>query len=76
MYYILIFFQRIEVSDGYFILRNFKTAITLQDLALIHFVLRLFFYKQLALEWQITKQHSGLNPLSLSNTKKLQIKEK
>ena len=26
-------------------------------------------YKQLALAWQITKQLSGLNPLSLSNNK-------
>ena len=25
-------------------------------------------YKQLAIEWQIAKQHSGLNPLSLSNS--------
>ena len=33
-------------------------------------------YKQLAVGWQITKQISGLNPLSLSNIKKLQIKEK
>ena len=27
------------------------------------------FYEQLALEWQIAKQVSGLNPLSLSNNK-------
>ena len=29
-----------------------------------------FFYNQLALGWQIAKQLSGLNPLSLSNNKK------
>ena len=33
-------------------------------------------YKQLALGWQIAKQLSGLNPLSLGNNKKLHIKEK
>ena len=33
-------------------------------------------YKQLALEWQTAKQLSGLNSLSLSNNKNLQIKEK
>ena len=33
-------------------------------------------YKQLALEWQTAKQLSGINSLSLSNNKNLQIKEK
>ena len=34
-------------------------------------------YKQPALKWQIAKQLSGLNPLSLTNNKNyLQIKEK
>ena len=33
-------------------------------------------YKQLVLRWQITKQLSGPNPLSISNNKKLEIKEK
>ena len=32
-------------------------------------------YKQLALGWQIAKQLSGLNPLSLSNNKKYELKK-
>ena len=31
-------------------------------------------YKQLALAWQIAKQLSGLNPLSLSNNKNYSLK--
>ena len=31
-------------------------------------------YKQLALAWQIAKQLSGLNPLSLSNKKNYRLK--
>ena len=31
-------------------------------------------YKQLTLPWQITKQLSGLNPLSLSNNKNYSLK--
>ena len=31
-------------------------------------------YKQLALTWQIAKQLSGLNPLSLSNNKNYSLK--
>ena len=42
--------------------------------------LHLFFYtqlvyKQLALGWQIAKQLSGLNPLSLSNNKNYRLKK-
>ena len=42
-------------------------------------LLRLVFYKQpvykqLALAWQIAKQLSGLNPLSLSNNKNYSLK--
>ena len=42
-------------------------------------LLHLAFYKQpvdkqLALAWQITKQLSGLNPLSLSNNKNYSLK--
>ena len=33
-------------------------------------------YKQLALAWQIAKQLSGLNPLSLSNKKNYRLKRK
>ena len=33
-------------------------------------------YKQLALGWQITKQFSGPNPLSLSNNKNYRLKKK
>ena len=32
-------------------------------------------YKQLALGWQIAKQLSGLNPLSISNNKNYRLKE-
>ena len=32
-------------------------------------------YKQLALAWQIAKQLSGLNPLSLSNNKNYRLKK-
>ena len=32
-------------------------------------------YKQLALAWQIAKQLSGLNPLSLSNSKNYSFKK-
>ena len=32
-------------------------------------------YKQLALEWQIAKQLSGLNPLSLRNNKNYRLKK-
>ena len=32
-------------------------------------------YKQLALAWKITKQISGLNPLSLSNNKNYRLKK-
>ena len=32
-------------------------------------------YKQLALAWQIAKQLSGLNPLSLSNNKNYSLKK-
>ena len=32
-------------------------------------------YKQLALTWQIAKQLSGLNPLSLSNNKNYSLKK-
>ena len=35
----------------------------------LHFFYKQPVYKQLALEWQITKQLSGLNPISLSNNK-------
>ena len=34
-----------------------------------------FFYKQLALGWQITKQLSWVNPLSLSNKKDYRLKK-
>ena len=37
-------------------------------------LLHLVFYKQLALAWQIAKQLSGLNPLSLSNNKSYSLK--
>ena len=33
------------------------------------------FYKQLALGWQIAKELSGLNPLSLSNSKNYRLKK-
>ena len=32
-------------------------------------------YEQLALGWQIAKELSGLNPLSLSNNKNYRLKE-
>ena len=38
----------------------------------LHFV---FFYKQLALEWQIAKQRSGLSPLLLGNNKNYRLKK-
>ena len=37
-------------------------------------LLHLVFYKQLALAWQIAKQLSRLNPLSLSNNKNYSLK--
>ena len=40
----------------------------------IHFFYKQLVYKQLALGWQITKQLSGLNPLSLSNNKNYRLK--
>ena len=39
------------------------------DLLQLVFFIKQPVYKQLALEWQIEKQLSGLNPLSLSNNK-------
>ena len=39
----------------------------------LHFVCKQPVYKQL--EWQIAKQLSGLNPLSLSNNKNYELKE-
>ena len=46
----------------------------------LHPHMHLFFYKQpvykqLALGWQIAKQLSRLNPLSLSNNKNYRLKE-
>ena len=42
----------------------------------IHFVFyRRPVYKKLAFEWQIPKQFSGLNPLSLSNNKNYRLKK-
>ena len=32
-------------------------------------------FKQIALGWQIAKQHSGFNPFSLSNNKNYRLKK-
>ena len=40
----------------------------------IHSFYKQLVYKQLALGWQIAKQLSGLNPLSLSNNKNYRLK--
>ena len=37
-------------------------------------LLHLAFHKQLALSWQIAKQLSGLNPLSVSNNENYNLK--
>ena len=41
----------------------------------IHFFYKQPVYKQLVLGWQIAKQLSGLNPLSLSNNKNCRLKK-
>ena len=41
----------------------------------LHFVCKQPVYKQLVLGWQIAKQLSELNPLSLSNNKNYELKE-
>ena len=45
------------------------------DLLQLVFFIKQPVYKQIALEWQIEKQLSGLNPLSLSNNKNYSLKK-
>ena len=40
-----------------------------------YFCYKQLVYKQLALEWQIAKQLSGLNPFSFSNNKNYRLKK-
>ena len=44
-----------------------------RNLSTLNFFNKQPVYKQLALKWQIAKQLSGLNPLSLSNSKNYRV---
>ena len=41
----------------------------------IHFFYKQPIFKQLAIGWEIFKQFSGLNPISLSNNKNYRLKK-